>query len=534
MGFKIITWNINGLRSLGGAKEWEALFKELNCDILCFQETKISSKFALEQVFRIHLFLSPFKGHSISKWIALVNDFTSYFTFPKGDLLNSSYSGVATYCRESIQSRPVDCNIDLHCRDNQEVFKQFYLDDDEEEDCFVKLWNQEYFKVKKRRKQLCATWKQVDSEGRCVVTKHAFKMIDEQEQVQEQKFLYVFNVYCPRNDQTREEREEYQLRFYYLLEKRVWQILNESPNNHVMVAGDFNTCPLAIDVYDEKEFGYKYSNGQKWMIKLLSKQNEGRQLIDTYRHFHPNATNQFTCWNTQLGARATNYGSRIDFIIVDNGLLSLLQDCSIMSDRLGSDHCPVLLEFKDSVIRFNHDEVQSSSHFSKNCTQSWKEFSSQSSIKRFFVQNPDRPNSSESQSNQKKEKRVKVEQKSVLSYFSLYKTTTTKKAPSKVEVVSNDCPEESCEPDRPASPSSPTQVERQQSQKNQWKQLFYTTPTVPLCSGHNLPCVRRQVRKPGDNLGRTFYSCPKPSAIGPSDHPGTRCNFFKWVPDPPK
>lgn len=46
-GIKIITWNINGLRSFGGKDQWHKIFNNEdyfnnNGDIICFQETKIS------------------------------------------------------------------------------------------------------------------------------------------------------------------------------------------------------------------------------------------------------------------------------------------------------------------------------------------------------------------------------------------------------------------------------------------------------------------------------------------------------------
>lgn len=39
---KIVSWNINGLRSM--KKEVSTILAELDADIACFQETKITSK----------------------------------------------------------------------------------------------------------------------------------------------------------------------------------------------------------------------------------------------------------------------------------------------------------------------------------------------------------------------------------------------------------------------------------------------------------------------------------------------------------
>jgi AP endonuclease-2 len=40
-------------------------------------------------------------------------------------------------------------------------------------------------------------------------------------------------------------------------------------------------------------------------------------MVDLFRHFHADAAKAYTCWNTKTNARATNYGTRIDYIVAD-------------------------------------------------------------------------------------------------------------------------------------------------------------------------------------------------------------------------
>lgn len=42
---------------------------------------------------------------------------------------------------------------------------------------------------------------------------------------------------------------------------------------------------------------------------------------------------------------------------------------------------------------------------------------------------------------------------------------------------------------------------------------------VPLCKGHQEPCVVRVVRKAGPNLGRAFHVCARAQVLTPSPHP---------------
>ena len=155
-------------------------------------------------------------------------DFSSYFSFPRGQLQTSGYSGVATFCRESSQTRPSAAEISLFL-DSEEIFikrnKSFEFDELDEEHQFAQRWPEifnQQSKIGLQPSQLGVNmWKLVDGEGRCLVTKHEFHI----EGCQSSKYLFVFNFYCPRNDQTRPERQHFQLRFYHLLQKRAFQLL---------------------------------------------------------------------------------------------------------------------------------------------------------------------------------------------------------------------------------------------------------------------------------------------------------------------
>ena len=69
---------------------------------------------------------------------------------------------------------------------------------------------------------------------------------------------------------------------------------------------------------------------------------EGGLFIDTLRYLHPDQEGAFTNWCTLTGARATNYGRRLDYILGNTDLVvRCLTGSSIMPDVEGSDHCPI-------------------------------------------------------------------------------------------------------------------------------------------------------------------------------------------------
>lgn len=78
----------------------------------------------------------------------------------------------------------------------------------------------------------------------------------------------------------------------------------------------------------------------------LPSKSKTKNFVDLFRYFHPNREYAFTCWSTKTSARKTNYGTRIDYVIVDDEfLLNHAVSCDIRPDIHGSDHCPVAAVF---------------------------------------------------------------------------------------------------------------------------------------------------------------------------------------------
>ena len=67
--------------------------------------------------------------------------------------------------------------------------------------------------------------------------------------------------------------------------------------------------------------------------------------VDTFRHFYPEATDKYTWWSNRGGARQRNVGWRIDYFFINEEMTNSLQNAHIHAETLGSDHCPISLEF---------------------------------------------------------------------------------------------------------------------------------------------------------------------------------------------
>jgi AP endonuclease 2 len=54
-------------------------------------------------------------------------------------------------------------------------------------------------------------------------------------------------------------------------------------------------------------------------------------------------------WNTKISARETNYGTRIDYVLVTPGLIPWIKAADIQPSIKGSDHCPVFVDLYDQI-----------------------------------------------------------------------------------------------------------------------------------------------------------------------------------------
>ncbi|KAH6928664.1 hypothetical protein HPB50_018185 [Hyalomma asiaticum] len=468
---------------------------------------------------------------------AIVDGYSSYFSFPRHQ---SGYSGVATYCKDSC--RPFAAEEGL-----TDLWSSPQCSD-----CVGSYGDTLAFD----RKFLSA----VDGEGRAVLTLHhaAFG--------EDIKRIAIINVYCPRADPERPERGQMKLDFYNLLELRAKALLEDGVE--VIILGDLNTSHCKIDHCDPSEDEDFYANpGRQWLSKFLSKGDgpdalraqegelEKPRFHDTFRELHPTAEKAFTCWNTRLGARQTNYGTRIDYILCSSGLLPFVSSSEILPGVLGSDHCPVKASLKCTPMASPQCPSYSTRH--------WPEFSGrQQSIAGFLskgrcastekpIQPPEAPLKKCAETGGQPAKKLKTSRNGQATLKGFFIVENKEKARAKqldsgaqVSALMNgsemDLNSMMCSSTDVATSQSSTkdkfQLEppgtaqdnvKQTSHSSAWKSILKGPPTAPLCKGHSERCVLRTVKKPGPNLGRQFFVCPRPE--GHSSDPNARCNFFQWV-----
>ena len=163
-----------------------------------------------------------------------------------------------------------------------------------------------------------------DSEGRTVVADY--------------DGFVLLGIYFP-NGKRSAERLQYKMDFYDTFLGYVENLRREGRN--VLVCGDVNTAHKEIDLARPKE-NEKISGflpqEREWMDTFLE-----HGYVDTFRQFNQEPGN-YSWWDTMTRARERNVGWRIDYFFSDADFASKLTDGFILTDVMGSDHCPVGIE----------------------------------------------------------------------------------------------------------------------------------------------------------------------------------------------
>lgn len=259
---KFISWNVNGLRACmkpdaeKNKPGFEAVFRELNADFFCLNETKL-------QAGQLNL---QFEGYE------------SYWNYAD----RKGYSGTAIFTRQHPLAVTYGMGIDEH-----------------------------------------------DHEGRVITL--------------EMPAFYIVSVYTP-NAQNANEGELKPRRLPYRMK---WEddfrayLMALDKKKPVIVCGDLNVAHEEIDLKNPKtnrnNAGFTDEERQK-MTDLL---NSG--FTDTFRLLHPDEVT-YSWWSYRFRSREKNAGWRIDYFLVSKRLNENVTSASILTDIMGSDHCPVALE----------------------------------------------------------------------------------------------------------------------------------------------------------------------------------------------
>lgn len=151
--------------------------------------------------------------------------------------------------------------------------------------------------------------------------------------------FYLLNVYTP-NSQKELARLGYRMEWEDALRTYISKLDESKP---VIYCGDLNVAHNEIDLKNPKTNRKNAGFSDEERGKFTELLDAG--FSDTYRTLYPDKV-EYSWWSYMRKARENNAGWRIDYFVVSNRIMEKVKDSFIMTDIMGSDHCPVGIDIE--------------------------------------------------------------------------------------------------------------------------------------------------------------------------------------------
>ena len=150
--------------------------------------------------------------------------------------------------------------------------------------------------------------------------------------------FYFVTVYTP-NSQSELARLDYRMTWEDDFLAYLKGLEEKKP---VVFCGDLNVAHKEIDLKNpktnRKNAGFTDEEREKFTDLLAA------GFTDTFRYLYPDVEGIYSWWSYRFSARAKNAGWRIDYFCVSDCLKDKVEDAKILTDVMGSDHCPIELD----------------------------------------------------------------------------------------------------------------------------------------------------------------------------------------------
>lgn len=165
-----------------------------------------------------------------------------------------------------------------------------------------------------------------DTEGRCLTLRF--------------KDFAVVNCYFPNGGRDA-DHFAFKLKYYEEFLAHIKRL--ERDYGRVIFCGDLNVAHAEIDLARPKEnansIGFLPVE-RAWVDKV---QEFG--FIDTFRALHPEEV-KYSWWDQKTSSRERNVGWRIDYFFVNEDLFPFVKKSDILTEFIGSDHAPTIMEIE--------------------------------------------------------------------------------------------------------------------------------------------------------------------------------------------
>ena len=152
------------------------------------------------------------------------------------------------------------------------------------------------------------------------------------------KDFYMITVYVP-NSQRELARLKYRMDWEEAFLKYVKDLDKKKP---VIYCGDLNVAHQEIDLKNPKtnHMNAGFTDEERNCFTNVLKNG----FVDSYRFLYPDKKDVYSWWSYMFKSREKNAGWRIDYFVVSENLKAEIKGADILTEIMGSDHCPVELE----------------------------------------------------------------------------------------------------------------------------------------------------------------------------------------------
>ena len=153
--------------------------------------------------------------------------------------------------------------------------------------------------------------------------------------------LRVASVYIPNGQSPDSDKFQYKLKFFAKLHEHIAELLGLG--EVLIVGGDYNVAPQAIDVFDPK--GLEGTTCFHPLEREAFRSITNLGIYDAWRVSHPEKQ-QFSWWDYRGNGYESGKGMRIDHLLLSPQAIDKLQSCEIVEKlrqlEKPSDHAPVI------------------------------------------------------------------------------------------------------------------------------------------------------------------------------------------------
>ena len=160
--------------------------------------------------------------------------------------------------------------------------------------------------------------------------------------------LRLTTIYCPNGKSV--DHPDFPLKLAWLDALAEHLAERHDPRRPVVLCGDFNICPTALDSWNEARLGgavFHTDDERRRFRRLLA-----WGFHDLFRHLHPE-TRAYSWWDYRGGAFHRGQGLRIDLLLGTTPVVERLRSVEIDRDyrkkkdgMTASDHAPVIADLE--------------------------------------------------------------------------------------------------------------------------------------------------------------------------------------------